>query len=77
MISFVFYGISCIAAGSTLIYGVGKYIKERRWKKKKDVALQDVYLDSDGSPRYRRDYVGLPIDEVYSFNSEETRAIRL
>ena len=71
MISLVFYGISGIAAGSTLIYGVGKYIKERKWNKKKDVALQDVYLDSYGSPRYRRDHVGLPIDELYSFNSEE------
>jgi hypothetical protein len=71
MISVVFYGISGIAAGSTLIYSVGKYIKERRWKKKNDVPLKDVYLDNDGSPRYRRDYVGLPIDEVYSFNSEE------
>ena len=72
MISLVFYGISGIAAGCTLIYGVGKYIKEKRWKKKKkDVPLQDVCMASDGSPRYRRDHVGLPIDEVYSFNSEE------
>jgi hypothetical protein len=71
MISFAIYGISGIAAGSTLIYSVGKYIKERRWKKKNDVKLQDVYQDNNGSPRYRRDHIGLPIDESYSFNSEE------
>ena len=70
MISLVFYGISGIAAGSTLIYGVGKYINERRWKKKNDVQLKDVYQANDGSPRYRRDHIGLPIDDVYSFNSE-------
>ncbi len=76
MISFVIYGMSGIAAGSTLIYGIGKYIKERRWKKKEDVPLQDVYLASDGSPRYRRDHTGLAIDEVYEFNAEEDRSIR-
>ena len=76
MISFVIYGMSGIAAGSTLIYSIGKYIKERRWKKKEDVQMQDVYLASDGSPRYRRDHTGLTIDEVYDFNSEEGRPIR-
>jgi hypothetical protein len=63
MISFMFYGISGVA-GSTFIYGIGKYIRERKWKKNKDVSLQDVYLASDGSPRYRRDYIGLLVDEV-------------
>ena len=64
MISFVLYGISGIAAGSTFIYSVGKYIRQGKLKKKKDVSLQDVYLESDGSPRYRRDYIGLLVDEV-------------
>ena len=58
------YGISGMA-GSTFIYGLGKYIRAIKWKKNKNVPLQDVYLSSDGSPRYRRDYVGLPIDEEY------------
>ena len=64
MISFVLCGISGIAAGSTFIYSVGKYIRQGKLKKKKDVPLQDVYLESDGSPRYRRYYMGLFIDEV-------------
>ena len=64
MISFVLCGISGIAAGSTFIYSVGKYIRQGKRKNKKDVPLQDVYLVSDGSPRYRRDYMGLFIDEV-------------
>jgi hypothetical protein len=75
MLGFAVYGISGVI-GSALIYGASKYISGRRAKKNDDVPLHDVYMASDGSPRYRRNHVGLPIDEVYNFNSEEERPTR-
>ena len=72
----MFYGISGVL-GSTFVYGLGKYIREGKWKNKnKHVPLQDMYLTDDGVPRYRRDYTGVPIDETYDFNSEETGVTR-
>jgi len=76
MLSFVFYGLYGIA-GSTLVYGVGKYIRRGREKEKNDVPLPNVYMASDGSPRYMRNHIGLPIDEEYDYNTEEALTTRL
>ena len=67
MLQYIAFGFTGIV-GSSFFYGIRKYLSKN--KNKKNVGLQDTYLDYYNAPRYKR----VPSDadeDMYEYNGEE------